>query len=404
MRFKIALRNIFRNFRRTLISVSMIAFGVTAIVLFKGFSHEMIRSLRDNLIANDIGHMQIADKKFWNNSSNKMSEYLIGELEGLYLKVKQNPEVTTVSGRLSFFGLISNLEKSVATRAIGINPEVESVSIKSLVYTEGGPLTLQNKMEIILGADLAQSLNVHIHDNLTLLTNTVDGVMNAVDAEVVGFYRSGIAEIDKTTCMISLKTAQILLDTDKVEKMVVTIKDTENTNSVLEEISANLKDHPELEGRSWHQISKFFREVEDFYAVYNGVIEVIILTVVLISILNTVSMSIFERVGEIGTLRALGDSRTQIIFQFTLEGFFLGVLGSLVGVVLSVIFAQVLNYLRLPMAVPGASVPLPILIDLIPKIILKTVLGLIVTTIIAAIIPALRATKIDIVEALKRNV
>ena len=123
-----------------------------------------------------------------------------------------------------------------------------------------------------------------------------------------------------------------------------------------------------------------------------------------LGILNTISMTVIERTGEIGTLRSMGESRSDIISQFVLESIFIGILGFIVGLVLSIIFINLIAAAHIMTEMPGASIPFRIQINfLLDSVIYSGCLAM-VTTIVATLIPAVRAAKMDIVDALRKNI
>src|SRR5690606_16866896 len=112
--------------------------------------------------------------------------------------------------------------------------------------------------------------------------------------------------------------------------------------------------------KPWYEIAKLYRQVEEFNRVQNLVLEVIILSLILLGILNTIGMSVFERTGEIGTIAALGENATAIVAQFVLEGAILGFLGSIAGVGCGALLTAFINWLEIQLVMPGASQPLTV--------------------------------------------
>jgi putative ABC transport system permease protein len=405
MRLKIAFRNTFRNKRRTALNVFMIAAGMTSLVLFQGFSHQMLKNIREGVIRSDLGHLQIAEQTLWEKTNESPRDNLIPQFGSLIEKIRANPSVVSASGRIDFFGLVGSRERSTAAHLLSLDPAVEQARIKEMNLIAGSPLTTGPGQRILLGSGLASSLRAKVGDNINLLGYTYDGVINAFDMEVAGIFQTHFSEIDNVTAVTTLDIAQKLLDTDSVEKIVVYLKNTELTDSVKEQLASDVEaSSKNLRTKSWHELSTLYREVSAFYKVYDRVIQTIILSLVLIGILNTVGMSIFERTGEIGTMRALGETEKNVVGQFVLEGVVLGVLGGLTGIVSAIVIAYSLNALHIPLVMPGASTPIPLEIALPIRNFVEASLLTLVTTILAAGIPAVRATRLDIVDALRRNI
>lgn len=415
MRIKIAIRNTFRNSRRTALNVFMVAAGVTSIVMFKGFSSHMLLLLREETINADFGHLQIARQAHWEQSAENPKDNLLPDHARLLAEIGNSKDIAAVSGRITFFGLAGNRDRSMAVRVLSFDSEAERHRTRSLRLKEGKPLSGPEIPEILVGSGVARQLKARTGESLTVLGYTYDNVINALDMEVTGVFQSGMSEIDNSTVIMSLKMAQKLLDTQSVEKIVVHLKDTERTDFALSALSSRLlasrasaADSPaagaELKIKPWHELATLYNEVASFYRSYDRVIQAIILTLVLISILNTIGMSIFERTGEIGTMRALGETEGNVIRLFVLEGAVLGILGCLTGTVSAFAFAHLVNAMKIPLVLPNATVPVPIGIALPARNFLEAMGMALLTAVIAAAIPAYRATRLAIVDALRRNI
>lgn len=404
IRFKLAIRNITRHRLRSLLSISMIAGAVSAMILFQGFSSYALAALKWIAAENQYGNMQIAPQKYWSPGKEPRSErlFLINDLNDLAVRY---PEIEKLSGRISFFGLVSNSDLSVGAKVIGIDSQGEPHFKKNQRLTDGKFFEDPESRDVVIGHLLAKQLNVKAGDDVTVLTNTIDGVMNAMDLTVAGVFSSGIDEIDGQVIYAPLKVTQSLLDTTYVDIAVIKFKKLEMAEKNLKSINNDLKrDHPNLVARSWRELAVLYRQVEKFYGVQNRLVECILLALMFLGILNTVSMTVVERTGEIGTLRALGESRKDIISQFLLESVFIAFIGIIAGTILSGIVIEIVDTVKIMTEMPGASAPFQIKISFLPSAVLYSSTLAIITTVVATLIPAARASKMDIVEALRKNI
>lgn len=405
LRLRLALLNAFRNARRSLLNVLMIAGGISAIVVFEGFSHHQVDHLRDILIASESGHIQIARPGFWDGSEEVPMKRMLAEPTPLADSLRSLPHVKWVSGRLTFFGMLSAHDRAIAGRILAFDPSIEKDSIRDFILASGAAISSPDQHQAMFGAGLASQLGVKPGDQVTLLANTVNGVANAVDAEVTGTFNTGLEDVDNTTVVLPLRFAQVLLDTEAVDKLILSLDDTLRTWEVKAAAEGHLaKSSDGLVAKAWNETSKLFTEVVDFYAVYNGMMSAIILSLVLVGILNTVGMSIFERTGEIGTLGSLGEPRRALVFQFGLEGLILGAVGSLAGTAIGIVAIRAVNAMKILLTIPGASVPVLMKVDTLPSAFLSASLLSIAATLVASLIPASRATRMPIVDALRRNI
>lgn len=405
LRIKIALRNAFRNQRRSCLSVFMIASAVASIVIFEGFTYNMVEGLRETTIETQTGHIQMARKTFWEKSNLKPKQNLILDYSQFIESVKKDGRVKYVAGRLEFFGLLSKDDASISARAVTIDPGKEVSRNKYFRFKEGNALSEKHPFQVAVGSGLAKKLGIKTRDSVSLLTHTYDGVVNAMDFEVSGIFQTDISEFDDSTLLIPLETAQKLLDTQGVEQIVVGLNsswETKDFKGFLEPKLGTLSGEVQL--KTWFQLATLYKQVSIFNKLQNTIVKFILFMLVLLSIANTVGMSILERTGEIGTIRALGEQRKSIVWQFLTEGFFLGLCGAIVGGLGGALLAHLFNAMNIPVVFPGASAPIIIKIQILGTSIVKGgALGILIT-VVAAILPAYRAAKMNIVQALRYNI
>jgi len=404
MRFKIALRSITRHRLRSLLSIGMIAGAVCSIILFHGLADFVLQSLKYIAAENQYGNMQIAREKYWSPGKESRKERLFN-LEELKELKGAHPEITKISGRLSFFGLVSNGDLSIGGKIIGIDTVGEPNFTTSMRIMSGKFFTDNNEKSGMIGQLLAKQMNVVPGDEITVLTNTVDGVMNAMDLTVSGIFSAGIDEIDAQVIYIPLALTQTILDTPNVDLAVLKFAKLPQSESLLPKINSELKSgKTNLLARTWRELAVLFRQVDKFYGVQNRLIECILLALMFLGILNAVSMSVVERTGEIGTLRSFGESRTDVIAQFVLESLLLTLAGTIFGSIASFGIIQMIHAAEIVTEMPGASVPFTLHINFLFSSVFYASALAFVTSVIATYIPAKRAAHMNIVDALRKNI
>ncbi len=405
LRLRLALRNITRHRLRSILSIGMIAGAIASMIIFRGFSDFSLEALKRIAAENQYGHMQIAKPNFWQPGKESRKERMF-ELAQIEKLKESNSKIKTVSGRLSFFGLISNGDLSVGGKVIGIDTIGEPNFHQSMRILSGQFYSSSNSNEAMIGSLLAKQMNIKVGEDVTLLTNTIDGVMNAMDLKVSGIFSAGIDEIDAQVVYVPLQTAQTILDTNMVDIAVVRFPHFEIANVELNSINQSLKkiSLTDLFAKSWRELATLYRQVDKFYGVQNKIIEGILLALTFLGILNTVSMTVIERTGEIGTLRSLGESRLDIIKQFILESLLVSFIGVVSGIILSIVVINVIEVSNIMTEMPGASNPFQIKIHFLVSAVVYSSILAVITTLIATFIPALRASKMDIVEALRKNI
>ncbi|MCX7957330.1 MAG: ABC transporter permease [Endomicrobia bacterium] len=403
--FILALRNVFRNKRRTLLTFFAIISGVVALIVFGGFVEFSFWGLRESTIRSQLGHIQIYKKGYNQNYLSEPYKYLLSEYQKVKNLLNKLPYIEVVTAGLSNSGLISSGERTLNCIIKGVEPESETklTSFESLIEGEN----LNNYCDqpcVIIGSELYKGLGVRVGENITLVMTTVDGGLNAIDVKIVGVCQSGSKEYDSVIVKIPLKILQRLMNTESVEKIIVLLNETENTDRVVDLINKSSKDNNlNIETKKWNELATYYNAVVRLYNGIFSVIKFIIASIVFFSIANTITMSIFERYREIGTLRAIGTKRSLVVLLLLLEGLLIGVIGGIIGCVFGIFIAKIINIsggICIPPP-PGMSSGYTALILVVPKILLYSYISTIIISVVSSFYPAFRASKLKIVEALR---
>ncbi len=399
----IAFKNVFRNKRRTIITFSVIIFGSTALIVAGGFIRYMFNGLANMTIRSGLGHLQLVHTDLLGKEEEKPLQYGLEDSEKIAGIVSGVDGVLGATARTDFMGLLSNGDKSVIFLGTGIEPEKERALGYESEVVAGSPLTSQEgRFQVLLATGLARSLKANVGDTLTLMSTTSDGVLNAVDVYVVGVFSTGIAEYDERALRVPLHVSKVLLASDKVSKLVVGLRETLDTDRMHDLLYTRLRSagYP-LEIRRWYEMATFYQAVVRMFSAIFRILGTIIFVLVVLSSSNTMLMSVLERVREIGTLMAFGTTRLKILAIFVVEGVFIGILGGVMGSAAGLMAIKIMNgaHLMLPTP-PGNTRPFPITIPVVPGIFVGVFLLMIATMIVAGFLPAMRASRLKIVDAL----
>ncbi len=400
---RLAAKNVFRNTRRTIITGLVLVFGATALLLAGGFISFSFRGLRENTIHGELGHLQVYNKDFFDKEEERPLQYGLDDADSLKRRLGVMPHVLYAMSRVEFMGLISNGDKSVIYMGRGIEPGMESRLTDYSRSIDTGSFLGDRQAapvdaEVILARGLAKSLHARVGDYLTLMSTTTKGALNAMDVRVAGIYSTGIPEYDERALMVRLETAQQLLNTARVSKLVVVLDNTDNTNSVAASIAGSF---PGITLRRWDQLATFYQAVVRLYNAIFFFLGVIIFIVVVLSCSNTMMMSIFERTKEIGTQLAVGTSRIRLLLNFLYEGLTIGILGGLAGLALAFALSAFINHAQVMMPPPpGSTRGYPLMVDIVPSLFLGVFVVMALMTVLSTILPALKASRMKIVDAL----
>jgi putative ABC transport system permease protein len=230
---------------------------------------------------------------------------------------------------------------------------------------------------------------------------TLNGQMNALDIKINGVYNTGSEFSNDKFMRFNFYFAQSLLDTQSAERIVILLKDWQDTERMRTILLAKLKAAGiDCEIRTWEDLSLFFSKQKDFLRMMFTFLFSIVLVIVVMTTVNTMGMAILERTREIGTLRALGLKRRGISLLFSLEGALLGFFGSIIGIILHTCVWAIIKIYPPRYTPPGMAMPIDLVVDMVPPILFALLLSFVLLSLFAAIIPARRAAKQNIVDAL----
>lgn len=398
-----AMRNVGRHRGRTAMTLAAIAFGVCALVLTGGFVADVYHQLGESLIRSHSGHLQIVRKGFFETGTRRPEEFVVDDPRALTALLDAQPEVQDAMARIMFSGLLNNGRADLPIVGEGIEPAAEARLGTSVRYVAGRALAEGDAFGAVLGKGLAQSLGVAPGDAVVLLATAGEGALNTLDLEVVGVFESFSTDYDARAVRIPLAAAQELLATAGANVVVAALHRTADTARVAAAVAPRLPAGLEL--RTWQEINDFYAKTVDLYDRQFGVLRLIVLLMVVLSVANSVNMSIFERTAEFGTMRALGRRGSAVFTLVVVENVVLGAIGGAVGVALGVALAALLSAIGIPMPPPpNANLGYVAKIRVLPASVLFAFLTAVAATVVAALAPARRAARIPVVDALREAV
>lgn len=399
---RLALRNILRQRRRTLTALSAIGFGIIAMMMAAGYIEWIFWATREGTIAPQFGHIQVVQPGYHESGRADPFAYVLPKDSPALARLESTPGVATVTPRLVFSGLIGHGEDTLTFVGEGMDPGRDPSS-RWQIIVEGDKLSPDDPRGILVGAGLAENLSVKAGDTVTLLANTSNRGINAVEVTVRGLVSTSMKALDDTIVRVPIDVARELLRVEGAHAWLAVLDKTELTAGV----TARLLDEASLkpfEVVPWMTLADFYNKTVELFSRQIAVVKVIIGVIIVLSISNTMTMSVMERTVEIGTAMALGVRRRRILGLFLLEGVLLGVLGGSIGISLGYLAAQIISAVGIPMPpAPGMSRGFTAEIIVTPAIMLDALLLAIVTTLLASILPARRASRLNIVDALRHN-
>lgn len=331
--FKIALRNIFRNKRRSILTGLSIAVAVMIAVYLWSLVSGILDDMFDNMVRLNNGHVRVLNKNYVQRERMLPLSDNIPDYRAVVQAVQSAPNVTLAVGRIKFGVLLENQGKNKPVFGNGIVPETESrISHLDQKIVEGRMIRAGQE-EMNIGVNMANDLGLKLGDTLTVVTQTAYGSITAMNLKVVGIFSFGVQSIDKSTFYVPLDKAQQLLDLDNsVTEIFVFIKEMNRSRPAAKEIQAILdRDYPgRYAARAWQDEGIIY-----FYMTWARYAYAFLYFLVLFlssfTVLNTMFMSVLERTHEIGMMKALGMKDRQVMGVIVLEALLIGGIASFIG-------------------------------------------------------------------------
>ncbi len=402
--WKLAWRNVFRHKVRTAMTLLVVVTGVVGLILSGGFVHDIFVQLAEVLIHSQSGHVQVSRKGYFESGMRSPDKFLMEEPESLRTTVASIPGVRDAMGRLYFSGLLNNGRSDLPIIGEGVEPSREKKLGSSIIIKQGRMLEDKDGNGVIIGQGLANALKLKPGDVATLVINTPDGALNSLEFVVIGVFQTFSNDYDARAVRIPLTAAQELLATTGINTLVLSLAETRDTDRVALEL-ANKLGKDGLEVKTWLQLNEFYTQTVEMYDAQFGVLRLIILLLVLLSVANGVNMSIFERIGEFGTMMAVGNRGGSVFVLIIKENLIIGAIGATAGVMLGIVLATAISAIGIPMPPPpNSDLPYTGHVLIIPSVVLSSFAVGLIATVGASLLPALRVRRIPVVEALNQNI
>lgn len=401
---KMAWRNIWRNWRRTMIAAAAIVLGLILLI----FMDAMIKGSDQAMFGNAVrlygGNVQVHAPGFRIRAS-RFPIIPLKNTEEIMQAALAQPQVVSASRRINTLGMVSDLEGTFPVTITGIQPAVESpISLVAENITRGRFLQDDDKNAIIIGKGLADLLKVSVGDRVTLVGRRVNEAMRQHSMTIVGIFDLGLAEAEKGMVFINLPDAQTLYNLRRQETEVsITLQSIGLEDSTKSALQASL---PQYEIDSWETLRPEIRRMMDIKAAFSSIFGLVVLLIASIGILNLMLMAVFERTREMGVLAALGLKGRQIMVLFLLEGIFIGFVGAVIGCFLGWIAVLAVGQVGINFSFASNVGEIGALLGdrIYPSIRIADILGyglaVLVIAALASLYPALQASRKEPAEAL----
>lgn len=405
---KMAFRNIWRNRRRSILAFTSVALSIAGITFFRGFAGGMLESIVKNSTKNETGHIRITTKKFREKRQFYPVTENIAEPEKIIAAIQADPEIAEqlalVTERINFGVLLANKGNNKYAAALAGDPAVEKDLLLLQNSLQEGGRYLQNERETMVGAKIADALNLKVGDVLKVMTPGADYALHLRKFNIVGIFETGLNVLDDKFFQIPLNDAKKLLRMgSSTQQIIIMLKDYKKSTEVAAKIRALLNDD-KLAVVSWTEHGEWASMVDMVAIIYNYFYFLIAFLGAFI-ITNILMMVVLERRKEIGIVKSMGISRFEVMSLFLFEGIILGLIGSLVGIGMGMIFNIYFAIFGLDFSAMMGSFNFPmdqrIFFEISPGSVVNILLIGVFVSAIVSVLPSWRASRMNAVDAIK---
>ncbi|MDX8410019.1 MAG: ABC transporter permease [Mariprofundales bacterium] len=399
-----AWRNLWLHPLRTGLTAAALAVGIAALTFLSAMDDGWMQQIQTNFALSVTGHIQIHAQGF--EQSQNLSQR-IARPQALLDRLRTTPGVQAVTPRLRLSGLASSAGANGGALILGIAPDGErKVSRLAGFLASGRWLTRQDRHAVVVGDGLADRLGVALGDKLVLMAAAPDGEIASEVFRVRGLIHSGVMDVDNLMAVVPLSMAQQWLGVgDAVTDLVIRASSLEAVDPLAKQLRNQLANQ-HLEVLRWSDIDPMAQQWADFADAYTWIILGVVILVVLAEVLNTMLMSLHERVRELGLMGALGVGSSHLFAMMLWETVILVAVGSAAGFALggglSLWFGERgIDLSRFAIAFSFMYMD-PVIHPLLrADSCLRILAAAVVGALLAGLIPAWRATRLQPVEALR---
>lgn len=329
---KIAWRNIWRNKRRTLITVASIMFALFFAIIMRGFQKGSYAKMKENAVESYSGYLQVQNLEYWDdkniNNTMTFSPKLVNELAA-------DERIKVIIPRLESFALASSGESTKGVAVMGIDPEKEDLMTQVKSYLQEGSFIGAEDKSIMLAEGLAEFLGIAVNDTLVLFSSGYHGATAAGLYPVKGILKLPTPEMNRSTVYLPILEAQNLFSAyDRYTALVFDLHDMDQVGGVKDLVESKT-DASQYRVMGWQAMNKeLLQMIETDNA--GGVIMIAILYMVIaFGIFGTVLMMTNERVREFSVMVSVGMQKQKLAMVVVIELFFLTALAVLAGIIIS---------------------------------------------------------------------
>ncbi len=403
----LAWRNVFRHTRRTIITAVAISVGLAAMIFMNTLMNGMDKMAYQNIVQYETSHLEVFARGYYREEGVFPLDTIIENPTSLISKITAVKGVKNVTPRVKFQARINNGIDELPLLAIGIDRELETQVFQTAHAVVAGNY-LQTEDDLLIGAELAEDMEIDVGAFVTIITRDRNGTYNAYDFTVSGLINTGHPLLDRNAVLIDIARAQDLVAIDQgVTEICVRCTDDKRLQEVKHNIASAVGDDYEV--LTFREMNASIFQVSGFKRAGQTVTALVVVVIAAVGIINTMLMAVMERVTEIGTLKALGFQNVDIMKMFIYEGGIIGIFGSLIGCLCGILFSLYIVVVGLDLTsyFRGMDIVYPVKFlirgELDIGMILLVFLFGVVVSVLVTLWPVRKATQLEPVDALRHT-
>ena len=405
---RIAWRNILRNKRRSFILITSIVVGVLGLVFTEGFAVGMMQQMLTNQIGADAGYIQIHKKGYQSDPTLENGMTDPAEVRSI---LRSDSTSLDYSERLRVFGLISSAYNSYGVSIVGIVPNEEKKITTISEYVVRGSYLSGRPGQILISASMAEKLKVGLGDKVVIMASQTNGSIGSEACRVAGIFETFNSGFDQSHVYIPIQTADRMLNADGlVSEFVVNPINPKDMSSIASGIRDQMAGLPENAGKyevlTYEQMLPLLVAQLALYKQALYLIAGLIAFALIFGIIDTMLMSVMERTHEFGVSMAIGMSNGKLFTMVMTEAFYLAIIGTALGLAASYGVFLPLSHSGWDLSIFSASLKSIGIGSIIYPVletstVVQTVLIIPAVTLLGAVYPALKAVRLQPVEAIR---
>jgi ABC-type lipoprotein release transport system permease subunit len=400
----IAYRDLGRNRRRSALSLLAVALGLALLMVMNGFIAGIMEDSLQNSIRLRTGHVQLRASTYEEETLSLQAKDLLADPDGVAARARALPEVQAAAPVIWASGILDTLDDSAGLQVYGIDTTSPIYAPIRAALVDGAFLTPDDRSGILIGKSLADSMGIGVGQRANLAIVNSDGRPDEGIFTIRGLFATGIPTYDEGAALMPLSKAQAFTGTNRHASAVFILL---NDQADTDKVAAALRG-PDIAVLTWSDLNQLFVQAFQTGMSFYALLDFIVMLIVAVIIANTLLMSVFERIREMGILAALGMKGRQILQMFLLESASLGMAGIAIGLVLG---SAGVGYLATAgfsigdkvAAVGGSGIALSTTLyaRFVPGTFAALSLAMLLIVLLASLYPAWYAARLEPVDALR---